>query len=293
MGAAGVMFTLDTESGFDQVVFITSAYGLGETVVQGAVNPDEFYVCKPNLDARPAGDPAQERGRQGACKMVFADATHAGESTRTVEVAADERRRFSLTDAEVEELARFAVAIEKHYGRPMDIEWGRDGDDGKLYILQARPETVQLARRGQHAAPLPARRRTSEVLATGRAIGQKIGQGAVRLVQSAAEMDRVQGGRRARHRHDRSRLGAGDEARRRRSSPTAAAAPATRRSSRASSAFPRWSAAATRPTVLTDGEEVTVSCAEGDTGHVYDGPAGDRDRRRRARPDAAGRRPRS
>ena len=191
-GAAGVMFTMDTESGFRGVVFITSAYGLGETVVQGIVNPDEFYVWKHNL-AR--GKPAILRKSVGAkaTRMVFADATAAGRSTRTEEVAPADRVRFSLTDAEVEELARIAVTIEQHYQRPMDIEWGRDGDDGKLYVLQARPETV----RSQDADNTLRRYRlkeTAKVLASGRAIGQKIGQGAVRLVRSAAEMDRVQAG---------------------------------------------------------------------------------------------------
>ena len=141
-GAAGVMFTLDTESGFDQVVFITSAYGLGETVVQGAVNPDEFYVYKPALNA---GRPAILRRNLGskAITMVFTDARAAGRSVQTLDVPEAEQRRFSISDAEVEELARYAMIIEKHYGRPMDIEWGRDGVDGKLYILQARPETVK------------------------------------------------------------------------------------------------------------------------------------------------------
>ncbi len=142
VGAAGVMFTMDTESGFDQVVFITSAYGLGETVVQGTVNPDEFYVYKPNLEAN---RPAILRKITGskALKMIFADDQAAGRSTKTVEVPEAQRLVFSITDAEIEELARFAMKIEAHYQRPMDIEWGRDGVDGKLYILQARPETVK------------------------------------------------------------------------------------------------------------------------------------------------------
>ena len=142
LGASGVMFTIDTESGFDQVVFITAAYGLGETVVQGAVNPDEFYVWKPNLAAGRPRDPAQVARRQGDQDGVHRRA-RAGKSTATIEVPEPERRRFSITDAEAEELARYAVTIEAHYGRPMDIEWGRDGRDGKLYILQARPETVK------------------------------------------------------------------------------------------------------------------------------------------------------
>ncbi len=186
------MFTMDTESGFDQVVFITASYGLGETVVQGAVNPDEFYVYKPNLDA---GRPAILRKSVGgkAIRMTFADTRQAGKSTVTTEVPEDERHRFSITDAEVEELARYAVIIEKHYGRPMDIEWGRDGVDGKLYILQARPETVKSREEGETLRRFRLKSK-SEVLASGRAIGQKVGQGVVRLVKSAAEMDKVQAG---------------------------------------------------------------------------------------------------
>src|SRR3984893_4280131 len=192
LGAAGVMFTIDTESGFDQVVFITSAYGLGETVVQGAVNPDEFYLYKPNIAA---GRPAilrKERGTK-AHKMIFSDAP-AGRSVATIDVPVEDQRRFSITDAEAAELARYALIIEQHYGRAMDIEWGRDGVDGKLYILQARPETVksqthdaQRLRRYRLDAP-------TRVLASGRAIGQKIAQGTVRLITSAAEMDRVSAG---------------------------------------------------------------------------------------------------
>ncbi len=146
-GAAGVMYTMDTESGFDQVVFVTASYGLGETVVQGAVNPDEFYVYKPNIAA---GRPAVLRRNLGskAIKMVYAGSQSAGKSVATVDVSASERARFSLSDAEVEELGHFALIIEQHYGRPMDIEWGRDGLDGKLYILQARPETVK-SRKGK------------------------------------------------------------------------------------------------------------------------------------------------
>src|SRR5690606_38869328 len=141
-GAAGVMFTLDTESGFDQVVFITSSYGLGETVVQGAVNPDEFYVHKPTLQS---GKHAVLRRNLGgkAIKMIYADNGHAGRSVLTVDVAEADRVQFSISDAEVENLARQALIIEKHYGRPMDIEWAKDGDDGQLYIVQARPETVK------------------------------------------------------------------------------------------------------------------------------------------------------
>src|SRR5947207_2241145 len=170
LGAAGVLFTLDTESGFRDVVFITSSYGLGELVVQGAVNPDEFYVHKPMLER---GRPAIVRRALGSKlqKMVFASAQAAGKSTRTVDVPEAERQRFSLTDAEVLELARYAVAIERHYGRPMDIEWGKDGGDGKLYVLQARPETVKSRKRDvEERYALKGR---SRVLVTGRAIGSK------------------------------------------------------------------------------------------------------------------------
>ena len=193
LGASGVMFTLDTESGFDQVVFITAAYGLGETVVQGAVNPDEFYVDKRNLAA---GRPAILRKTVGgkALKMVFAEGRAAGKSTATVEVPSDERLRFSITDGEAEALARAAVTIERHYGRPMDIEWGRDGRDGQLYVLQARPETVKSQEESAERLRRYRLKGRSEVLASGRAIGQKIGQGRVRLVASASEMARVAAG---------------------------------------------------------------------------------------------------
>ena len=268
LGAAGVLFTLDTESGFDQVVFITAAYGLGETVVQGAVNPDEFYVWKRNVAA---GRPAILRRSLGtkAQKMVFADGRAAGRSTATVPVPEPERRRFSISDDEVVELARYAMAIEKHYGRPMDVEWGRDGTDGKLYVLQARPETV----RSRDSATDLKRYRlgsTSTVLASGRAIGQKIGQGRVRLVRSAAEMDRVQ---------------AGDVLVTDMTDPDwepvmkRAAAIVTNRGGRTCHAaiiarelgIPAVVGCGDATRALADGAEVTVSCAEGDTGNVYDG----------------------
>jgi len=195
VGAAGVMFTLDTESGFDKVVFITSSYGLGETVVQGTVNPDEFYVYKPALQQK---RPAILRRNLGSklIKMQFAanaaDRT-AHRSVETLAVEATEQKRFSISDAEVEELARYAMIIEAHYQRAMDIEWGRDGVDGKLYILQARPETVQ-AQANMETLRRYRLKATSTVLATGRAIGQKIGSGKVRLIMSAKEMSRVQPG---------------------------------------------------------------------------------------------------
>src|SRR5688572_23611623 len=176
LGASGVLFTLDTESGFRDVVFITSAYGLGEMVVQGAVNPDEFYVHKPMLEK---GRPAIVRRALGSKlqKMVFGPAGVAGKSTRIAEVPEAERNAFSLKDAEVLELARYAVAIERHYGRPMDIEWGKDGADGRLYVLQARPETVKSRKRVEERFALKG---NSRVLVTGRAIGHKIGSGSVR-----------------------------------------------------------------------------------------------------------------
>jgi pyruvate,water dikinase len=268
-GAAGVMFTLDTESGFDQVVFITASYGLGETVVQGAVNPDEFYVYKPNLAS---GQPAILRKNVGekAVKMVFADKAGAGESVTTVDVPAAERRRFSISDAEVEELARHALVIERHYGKAMDIEWGRDGVDGKLYILQARPETVKSQQTGADNLRRYRLESKSKVLASGRAIGQKIGQGTVRLVKSSAEMDKV---------------AAGDVLVTDMTDPDwepvmkRAAAIVTNRGGRTCHAaiiarelgIPAVVGCGDATQVLSDGQQVTVSCAEGDTGHVYDG----------------------
>jgi pyruvate,water dikinase len=268
LGAAGVMFTLDTESGFDQVVFITASYGLGETVVQGAVNPDEFYVYKPGLVA---GRPAILRKSVGgkAIKMVFADAREAGRSTKTIDVDAVDRHRFSISDAEATELARYAIAIEQHYKRPMDIEWGRDGEDGKLYILQARPETVR-SRDSKDSLKRFRLKQTSKVLASGRAIGQKIGQGRVRVVKSAAQMDRVQ---------------AGDVLVAEMTDPDwepvmkRAAAIVTNRGGRTCHAaiiarelgIPAVVGCGDATRVLDDGAEVTVSCAEGDTGQVYAG----------------------
>jgi pyruvate,water dikinase len=268
LGAAGVMFTIDTESGFDQVVFITSAYGLGETVVQGAVNPDEFYLYKPNIAA---GRPAilrKERGTK-AHKMVFSDAA-AGRSVTTIDVAVEDQRRFSITDAEASELARYALIIERHYGRAMDIEWGRDGVDGKLYILQARPETVKS--QGQNAQRLRRYRleAPTRVLASGRAIGQKIAQGIVRMITSAAEMDRVS---------------AGDVLVTDMTDPDwepvmkRAAAIVTNRGGRTCHAaiiarelgIPAVVGCGDATTILAEGQGVTVSCAEGDTGHIYEG----------------------
>jgi pyruvate,water dikinase len=268
VGASGVMFTLDTESGFDQVVFITSSYGLGETVVQGAVNPDEFYVYKPNLAA---GRPAILRKTLGAkaVRMGYADGAGVGGSTKSVPVGADERNRFAITDDQAHELARYAVAIEKHYRRPMDIEWGYDGVDGKLYILQARPETVKSRESAGNLRRYRLKAK-SDVLASGRAIGQRIGQGAVRVVKSAAEMDRVQ---------------AGDVLVADMTDPDwepvmkRAAAIVTNRGGRTCHAaiiarelgIPAVVGCGDATRSLADGAKVTVSCAEGDTGHVYAG----------------------
>ncbi|MEK6708556.1 MAG: phosphoenolpyruvate synthase [Pseudomonadota bacterium] len=268
LGAAGVMFTLDTESGFDQVVFITASYGLGETVVQGAVNPDEFYVYKPALQQ---GRPAILRRNLGSklIKMQFTTSREANHSVATLAVEEAERQRFSITDAEVEELARHALAIERHYRRPMDIEWGKDGADGKLYILQARPETVQT-----HAAMETLRRyrlkTRSEILATGRAIGQKIGSGPVRLILNAKEMSRVQ---------------QGDVLVTDMTDPDwepimkRAAAIVTNRGGRTCHAaivarelgIPAVVGCGDATSVLSDNQMVTVSCTEGDTGNVYRG----------------------
>jgi pyruvate,water dikinase len=267
LGSSGVMFTLDTESGFPDVVFITSSYGLGEMVVQGAVNPDEFYVHKPMLAA---GRPAVIRRSLGSKlqKMVFGAATEAGRSTRVVDVDRAEADRFSLTDAEVIELARYAVSIESHYGRPMDIEWARDGIDGKLYVLQARPETVKSRKReAQERYTLKSR---SKALTTGRAIGHKIGAGTVRVVKDAARMSVVE---------------EGDVLVTDMTDPNwepvmkRAAAIVTNRGGRTCHAaiiarelgIPAVVGCGNATAILKEGQAVTVSCAEGDTGTVYDG----------------------
>ena len=268
-GAAGVMFTLDTESGFRDVVFITSSYGLGEMVVQGAVNPDEFYVSKPCLAA---GRPAiLRRGLGGkAIKMVFTSEAKAHKSVVQRDVEPADRDRFSLTDAEVEQLARYAVAIEKHYGRPMDIEWGKDGGDGQIYILQARPETVKSQeKRRDHLTRYRIGKR-GEVLASGRAIGSKIGQGRVRVIKDVAEIARVQDG---------------DVLVTDMTDPNwepvmkRASAIVTNRGGRTCHAaiiarelgVPAVVGCENATRVLRDGDEVTVSCAEGDTGFIYAG----------------------
>ncbi|MCX8145116.1 MAG: phosphoenolpyruvate synthase [Azovibrio sp.] len=267
-GAAGVMFTLDTESGFRDAVFVTASYGLGETVVQGAVNPDEFYVHKPMLAA---GKKAVVRRNLGSkmIKMVFAAEKVAGKSTVTEEVPEADRHRFSISDAEVEELARYAMIIEQHYQRPMDIEWGKDGIDGKLYILQARPETVK-SQQGHNRLEKFKLKSFSKVLASGRAIGQKIGVGPVRIVHDPKEMDKVQ---------------PGDVLVADMTDPNwepvmkRAAAIVTNRGGRTCHAaiiarelgVPAIVGCGDATETLSEGEVVTVSCAEGDTGHIYRG----------------------
>ncbi len=268
-GAAGVMFTMDTESGFDQVVFLTASYGLGETVVQGAVNPDEFYVHKPTLKA---GKPAILRKNMGSklIKMIFTEEAVAGKSVQTVDVDEAERKQFSINDAEITELAQYALIIEQHYGRPMDIEWGRDGVDGKLYILQARPETVKSQEDRSKTLRRYRIEQKSAVLAEGRAIGQKVGQGKVRLIKDASEMDVVQ---------------PGDVLVTDMTDPDwepvmkRAAAIVTNRGGRTCHAaiiarelgIPAVVGSGNATEVLQNGQEVTVSCAEGDTGLIYEG----------------------
>ena len=268
-GASGVMFTIDTESGFDQVVFVTASYGLGETVVQGAVNPDEFYVHKPTLRA---GRPAILRKTMGSklIKMVFTDTAETGKSVQVVDVDEVERKRFSISNEEITELAKYALIIEEHYGRPMDIEWGRDGLDGKLYILQARPETVKSQEERNSTLRRYRIENKSTVLCEGRAIGQKVGQGTVRLIKSAAEMDQVQ---------------PGDVLVTDMTDPDwepvmkRASAIVTNRGGRTCHAaiiarelgIPAVVGCGDATDVLAHGQSVTVSCAEGDTGLIYDG----------------------
>jgi pyruvate, water dikinase len=274
-GAAGVMFTIDTESGFEDVVFITSSYGLGETVVQGAVNPDEFYVHKPMLKAgkralirRNLGSKliqmtftsAEEKAKDGALK---------GKLVKTIDVPVEQRNRYSLTDADVEQLAHYALVIEEHYGRPMDIEWGKDGIDGQLYILQARPETVksQVGNKTEVRYKLKGK---GAVLVSGRAIGQKVGTGPVRIVHNISEMDKVQ---------------PGDVLVTDMTDPNwepvmkRASAIVTNRGGRTCHAaiiarelgIPAVVGCGDATEHLKDGTLVTVSCAEGDTGNIYDG----------------------
>ncbi len=274
LGSAGVVFTIDTESGFADVVFVTSSWGLGETVVQGAVNPDEFYVHKQTLAA---GRPALIRRSLGSklLRMTFASAQEkaaSGKLVKTEDNPVEMRNRYSLSDADVQELARYAMVIEKHYGRPMDIEWGKDGADGKIYILQARPETVKSQSTGQveHRYKLKGDISKSTLLTEGRAIGQKIGTGRVVLVRSVAEMDRVQ---------------PGDVLVTDMTDPNwepvmkMASAIVTNRGGRTCHAaiiarelgVPAVVGCGDATDKLAEGALVTVACSEGDTGFVYDG----------------------
>ncbi|KGP62912.1 phosphoenolpyruvate synthase [Legionella norrlandica] len=268
LAVSGVMFTIDTESGFDQVVFITSSYGLGEMVVQGAVNPDEFYVHKPSLAA---GRPAIIRRNLGskALKMVYCDDPALERRVKTIDVDPAERLLFSLSKEEVEQLALQAMIIEKHYGRPMDIEWAKDGIDGKLYILQARPETVK-SKDNKQVLERYALQKRSEVLAEGRSIGQRIGQGKARVIKDINEMHKVQ---------------PGDVLVSDMTDPDwepvmkRASAIVTNRGGRTCHAaiiarelgIPAVVGCGDATKTIKDGDEVTVSCAEGDTGFVYSG----------------------
>ncbi|BAO43820.1 pyruvate, water dikinase [Thiolapillus brandeum] len=264
IGAAGVMFTLDTESGFRDVVFITSSYGLGETVVQGAVNPDEFYVHKDNLNQ---GRPAILRRTLGSklIKMVYSEDA---DNVATVDVPEDQREHFSLKDEQIEELARYAIIIENHYQRPMDIEWALDGEDGKLYILQARPETVES--RSSTGLEQYHLLETGKLLCQGRAIGQRIGQGTARVIENASEMQRVK---------------PGDVLITDMTDPDwepimkRASAIVTNRGGRTCHAaiiaremgIPAVVGCGDATQRVAEGQEVTVSCAEGDDGHIYAG----------------------
>jgi len=268
IGASGVMFTLDTESGFRDVVFITASYGLGETVVQGAVNPDEFYVFKPTLAQKRPAIVRRNRGGK-AIKMIYSDDQSHGRSIKTVDVIPADRLRFCLTDAQVEELARHAVAIEEHYQRPMDIEWGLDGEDGGIYILQARPETVKSRSSGQEIERYEIRGK-GPVLAQGRAIGQRIGAGRAKVIMGVEEIARVQ---------------PGDVLVTDMTDPDwepimkRAAAIVTNRGGRTCHAaiiarelgIPAVVGCGNATELVPDGAEVTVSCAEGDTGSIYQG----------------------
>ncbi len=267
IGSAGVMFTLDTESGFRDAVFITSSYGLGETVVQGAVNPDEFYVYKPALVSGKYPILRKNLGTK-AIKMIYSDDSRPGKTVDTVDVEESDCLSFSLTDDEITELARTAVEIEKHYARPMDIEWGTDGTDGELYILQARPETVR-SRSGRTIERFTLKNR-STVLSTGRSIGHKIGQGTAKVIRKIGEMNRIQ---------------AGDVLVSDMTDPDwepvmkRAAAIVTNRGGRTCHAaiiarelgIPAVVGCGDATSAIPNGTMVTVSCAEGDEGYVYDG----------------------
>ncbi|MBF7682762.1 phosphoenolpyruvate synthase [Acinetobacter sp. B5B] len=267
-GAAGVMFTLDTESGFRDVVFITSSYGLGEMVVQGAVNPDEFYLSKPLLTAQKHAVVRRNLGSKHQ-KMIYGEEASAGKSVSIVDVEKPERQQFSLTDEELHELAKQAMIIEKHYGAPMDIEWAKDGDDGRLYIVQARPETVK-SRQNVSTMERYLLKEKGNVLAEGRSIGQRIGAGKVRIVTSIDEMDKVQ---------------PGDVLVSDMTDPDwepvmkRASAIITNRGGRTCHAaiiarelgVPAIVGCGNATELLSEGQDVTVSCAEGDTGFIYEG----------------------
>ena len=267
VGSAGVMFTLDTESGFRDAVFVTASYGLGETVVQGAVNPDEFYVYKPTLAAGKRAILRKNLGNK-AIKMIYSQNPKPGETVETIDVEESDRMSFSLSDDDVTELAKMAVTIEDHYQRPMDIEWGKDGIDGKLYILQARPETVQ-SRSGRTIQRYKLKAH-SNIITTGRSIGQKIGAGTAKIIRNVAEMDRVQ---------------TGDVLVSDMTDPDwepvmkRASAIVTNRGGRTCHAaiiarelgIPAVVGCGDATEIIADGIDVTVSCAEGDEGFVYEG----------------------
>ena len=269
IGASGVMFTVDTESGFDAVVFVTSSWGLGECVVQGSVNPDEYYVHKPTLAAGRPAILAHTRGSK-LIKMVYGDGSSADKAVETVDVQITDQLRFSLNDEDVTALAKMAVIIENHYGRPMDIEWGKDGNDGKLYILQARPETVESRSDKNQITRYELKQSDGEVLTTGRSIGQKIGSGRVRVVPGLEHLDKVE---------------VGDVLVTDMTDPDwepvmkKAAAIVTNRGGRTCHAaiiarelgVPAVVGCGDATSKITDGADVTVSCAEGDTGKIYDG----------------------
>lgn len=267
IGAAGVMFTLDTESGFREAVFITSSYGLGETVVQGSVNPDEFYVYKQALESNHHPILRKTLGDK-ATKMILRENTNLGKTVQIIDVPKTDSQKFSISDNEIIELSKSALLIEKHYGRPMDIEWGKDGSDGQLYILQARPETVQ-SRSGKTINRFNLKEKSS-ILATGRSIGQKIGSGTAKIINSVNEMNRIQGG---------------DVLVSDMTDPDwepvmkKASAIITNRGGRTCHAaiiarelgIPAVVGCNNATKSILDGQEVTVSCAEGDEGIIYEG----------------------
>ena len=268
IGSSGVLFTLDTESGFRDVVFITGAWGLGETVVQGAVNPDEFFVYKPALASGHQAVISRQLGEK-AIKMIFTGASEHGKSVRTVDVEPSDRQRFCISDDQIEELARHAVNIEQHYGRPMDIEWALDGEDGKLYIVQARPETVRSREAGKAVIERYHLQQKSRVITTGRAIGRRIGSGIARVIRDPSKMEEVQ---------------AGDVLVTDMTDPDwepimkRAAAIVTNRGGRTCHAaiiareldIPAIVGCGDATESINTGQEVTVSCAAGDTGRIYD-----------------------